>query len=123
MARLSFLKLVYRKEIEMDKLQTEYVINKVFNDDEGVVLELRDIEFGDRLFVEVNNNTMSPQLELEMKKYFFDESDVDRVHLDSNSPMFREVALDYLSIGEQFELHAIVEFDRYSYTIKSVIAR
>lgn len=107
----------------MDKFETEYVINKVIDDAEGIILELRDIEHGDRLFVEVNNNTMSPQLELDMKKYFFDESDVDRVHLDSNSAMFREVALDYLSIGEQFELHAIVEFDRFSYTIKSVIAR
>ena len=124
MARLSFYKLVYRKDY-IKMVKSEYIIKSlVDNEYDPMLLELESIGSGNTIFIEVNKSTItiSSELQLHMINAYFDTQDVSKVDIDNSDKVFREAMRHYLSIGDEFELHAIVEFDDDGYTLLDIIA-
>lgn len=131
MARLSFYKLVYRKDY-IKMVKAEYKINRVIdNEYDPMLLELESIGYGNTLFVELNETTVTTQLQLDVIKAYFDESGTDKTSLDSSAKVFRKAMRHYIDeyinigltfISDEFGLHAVVEFDDNDYTILDIIA-
>ena len=104
-------------------VKSEYIIkNLVDNEHDPMLLELQSIEHGNTLFVELNYNTVADQLQFRMIKTLFQTSDVSKLDIDGCDKLFSESVRHYLSIGDEYELHAIVEFSEWEYTIQDIIA-
>lgn len=102
-------------------VKSEYKINRlVDNEYDPMLLELQSIGSGNTLFVELNESTITAELQLRMIRTFFHTADVSNI--DTSDKLFRESVRHYLSIGDEFELHAIVQFDDNDYTIQDIIA-
>lgn len=124
MARLSFFKLVYRKDY-IKMVKSEYIIKRlVDNEHDPMLLELETIGSGNTLFIEVNKSTItiSSELQLQMIRAYLDDTEVSKLNIDSSDTLFREAFRHYLSIGDEYRLHAIVQFDDDGYTILDIIA-
>ena len=101
-------------------VKSEYIVNKViYNEDDQMLLELRSIEHGNKLFVEVNENTIPAQLQLDVIKAYFDATEIPKQLLYSGDKVFKDAMYLYIDTSEQSELHAIVEFSEWDYTIQS----
>lgn len=104
-------------------VKAEYVINNVvINESDPILLELRSIEHDNILLLELNETTITAELQLRMVRTFFHTSDVSKVDINSSDKLFSESIRHYFSIGDEFELHAIVEFSEWGYTIQDIIA-
>lgn len=129
MARLSFYKLVYRKDY-IKMVKSEYIIkNIVDNEYDPMLLELESIGSGNTLFLELNETTITTQLQLDIIKAYFDESGTDKTSLDSSAKVLRMATRHYIDeyneigftfISDEFELHAIVQFDDDGYTLLDI---
>ena len=113
-------------------VKAEYKINRVVdNEYDPLLLELESIGYGNTLFVELNETTVTTQLQLDVIKAYFDESGTDKTSLDSSAKVFRKAMRHYIGeyinigltfISDEFKLHAVVEFDDNDYTILDIIA-
>ncbi len=104
-------------------VKSEYIIkNIVDNEYDPMLLELQSIGSGNTLFVELNYSTVTDELQFRMIKTLYQTSDVSKVDIDTSDKLFSESIRHYLSIGDEFELHAIVGFDDDGYTILDIIA-
>lgn len=120
MARLSFFKLVYRKDYNK-MIKAEYKINRIVdNDYDPMLLELESIGYGNKLFVELNETTITPQLQLDMIKAYFDGCSIDKSSLDNSEMVLRAAIRHYISFCNESELHAVVKFDDNDYTIQDI---
>ena len=120
MARLSFYKLVYRKDYNK-MVKAEYKINRIVdNDYDPILLELESIGYGNKLFVELNETTITPQLQLDMIKAYFDQSSINKSSLDNSEMVLRAAIRHYINFCNESELHAVVKFDDNDYTIQDI---
>lgn len=104
-------------------VKSEYIIkNIVDNEYDPMLLELESIKSGNTLFVELNYSTVADELQFRMIKTLFQTSDVSKVDIDGCDKLFSESIRHYLSIRDEYELHAIVQFDDDDYTILNIIA-
>ena len=102
-------------------VKAEYKINSVVdNDYDPMLLELESISYGNKLFVELNETTINPQLQLDMIKAYFDESSIDKTSLDNSEMVLRAAIRHYISFCNESELHAVVKFDDNDYTIQDI---
>lgn len=103
-------------------VKAEYVINNVvINESDPMMLELRSIEHGNMLLLELNNTTITAELQLRMIRTYFHTSDVSKADINGSDKLFRESIRHYFSITDEYELHAIVEFSEWDYTIQDII--
>lgn len=102
-------------------VKSEYIIkNVVDNEYDPMLLELESVWSGNTLFVELNESTITAEMQLRMIRTFFHTADVSDI--DTSDKLFRESVRHYLSMGDGAELHAIVEFSEIDYTIQDIIA-
>lgn len=120
MARLSFYKLIYRKDYNK-MVKTEYKINRVVdNGYDPMLLELESLGYGNTLFVELNETTITPQLQLDIIKAYFDAPEGHKISLGNSEAVLRAAIRHYLSFCDESELHAVVKFDDNDYTIQDI---
>lgn len=113
-------------------VKSEYIIKSIVdNEYDPMLLELESIGSGNTLFLELNETTITTQLQLDMIKAYFNESGTDKTSLDSSAKVLRMATRYYIDeyneigftfISDEFELHAIVQFDDDGYTILDIIA-
>lgn len=114
-------------------VKSEYIIKSlVDNEHDPMLLELESIGSGNTLYVELNETTITAELQLHIIRAYFDESGTDKTSLDSSDKMFREAVHhyidEYLNIGytyisDEFKLHAVVGFDDGDYTLLDITSR